>query len=76
MEMVGSASEDEALAVVHPLAAVCLASPEQPEHQLLVTSNASAPPTPSLTDHGAEFATTALSFIITSHAEVLPLWPA
>lgn len=74
--MAGSTSEAEALAMGHPLAAVCLASPEQPEEKLLVTSNASGPSTPSLVERGARFATTVVSFVITSHTEMLPLQPA
>lgn len=76
MEMAGGSSEAEALSVAHPLVVACLASPEQTEEQLLVAGNASAPSTPSLADRRAGFATTALSFIFTSHAEVLPLPPA
>ena len=71
METAGSTAEAVALAMVHPVAAACLASPEQPGKQLLVTSNASAPSTPGFADCRAGFATTALSFVITSHAEVL-----
>jgi len=54
--------------VVHHWAAARLASPEQPEEQLLVTCISSAPSTPSLAGCGAEFAAVALTFIITSHA--------
>lgn len=43
---------------------------------VMVTSNAAAPSSPGLTDHGAGFVRAALSFIITSCTDVLPLQPA